>query len=42
MPGTVCLGMNTNEILIRAERPCVYSAVRDLIVEVFHETYGTG
>ncbi len=42
MPGTVRLGMNTNEISIRAERPCDYSAVRDLIVEVFHETYGSG
>ena len=34
--------MNTNEISIRAERACDYSAIRDLIVEVFHETYGSG
>ena len=34
--------MNTNEISIRAERPCDYSAVCDLILEVFHETYGSG
>ena len=31
-----------NEISIRAETPSDYSAIRDLIVEVFHETYGSG
>jgi putative acetyltransferase len=34
--------MNASEILIRPERPCDYSAIRDLIVDVFHETYGSG
>lgn len=29
-------------ISIRTETPSDHSAIRDLIVEVFHETYGTG
>ena len=28
--------------LIRAERPSDHTAIRDLIVQVFHETYGSG
>ena len=31
-----------NEISIRAETPSDYNAIRDLIVAVFHETYGSG
>ena len=36
------LGMNRSEISIQPERPGDYSAIRDLIVKVFHETYGSG
>lgn len=31
-----------DEISIRAETPSDYSAIRTLIAEVFHETYGSG
>jgi len=31
-----------SEVSIRAEMPSDYGAIRDLIVEVFHETFGSG
>ena len=34
--------MNMNAVSIRAETSSDHSAIRDLIVEVFHETYGSG
>lgn len=34
-------GISMNEITIRAETPSDYSAIRDLIIQVFRETYGS-
>ena len=38
----VHVGISMNQISIRAETPSDHNAIRDLIVEVFHETYGSG